>query len=171
MSLRRPREFLRPRLQVLEEGRPRLDRSAACHRAVVRRVLLHGRQHGRRRQDQQVGDGARARREERHRSSRTKCRGWCRPPSGSGEKMHEKWYAGETISVGNRPGRGVGDAGVDGGLHGDARQRRHAGDAAPAESGRRRQRVEAGAAAGAAVDSRRSSPRSCRRSATACGWW
>ena len=34
------------------------------------------------------------------------------------EKMHEKWYAGETISVGHRPGAGVGDAGLDGGLHG-----------------------------------------------------
>ena len=37
------RELLRPRLQVLEEGRPRLDRSAPRDRAVVRRVLLHGR--------------------------------------------------------------------------------------------------------------------------------
>ena len=32
---------------------------------------------------------------------RTKSRGWCRPPSGSGcTPRHEKWYAGETISVG-----------------------------------------------------------------------
>ena len=51
-------------------------------------------------------------------------------------------------------GAGVGDAGVDGGLHGDARQRRHARDAAPAQGGRRRQRVEAGAAAAAAVEDR-----------------
>ncbi len=65
--LRRPREFLRPRLQVLEEGRARLDRSAPRHRTVVRRLFLHRRQHGRRRQDQQVGDAARARRQERHR--------------------------------------------------------------------------------------------------------
>ena len=57
------------------------------------------------------------------------------------EQMHEKWYAGETISVGDRPGPGVGDAGVDGGLHGDARQRRHARHAAPAEGGRRWQRA------------------------------
>ena len=42
------------------------------------------------------------------------------------EKMHEKWYAGETISVAIGQGAGLGDAGVDGGLHGDARQRRHA---------------------------------------------
>ena len=59
--------LLRPAVQVLEEGRPRLDRSAPRHRAVVQRVLLHRRQHGRRRQDPQVGDAARARREERHR--------------------------------------------------------------------------------------------------------
>ena len=32
-------------------------------------------------------------------------RGSCRPPSGSGEKMHEKWYAGETISGRHRTGR------------------------------------------------------------------
>ena len=65
----RRRELLRPLLQVLEEGRPRLGRPAARHRAVVRRLLLHGRQHARRRQDQQVGDAARPRREERHRSA------------------------------------------------------------------------------------------------------
>ena len=33
--------FLRPSVQVLEEGRPRLDGSAPCHRAVVQRLLLH----------------------------------------------------------------------------------------------------------------------------------
>ena len=48
----------------------------------------------------------------------------------------------------------VADAGLDGRLHGDARQRRHARHAAPAQGGRRWQRVEAGADAGAA--SRRS---------------
>ena len=78
---------------------------------------------------------------------------------------------GETISVSIGQGAGVGDAGVDGGLHGDARQRRHARDAAPAQGGRRWERVEAGAGAGAAVAGRRSSRRSCRRFATACGWW
>ena len=57
------------RLQVLEEGRPRHDRPAPCDRAVVQRLLLHRRQHGRHRQDQQVGDAARPRREERHRSA------------------------------------------------------------------------------------------------------
>ncbi len=50
-ALRRPRELLRPRFQVLEAGRSRLDRSAPRDRAVVRRVLLHGRQHRRGGQD------------------------------------------------------------------------------------------------------------------------
>ena len=70
----------------------------------------------------------------------------------------------------DRPGAGLGDAGLDGRLHGDARQRRHPGDAAPGEGGRRGQGLDAGADAAAAVHDRRSSPRSCRRSATACGW-
>ena len=58
----------------------------------------------------------------------------------------------------DRPGRGVGDAGVDGGLHGDARQRRHARHAAPAQGGGRWHRLEAGAAAGAAVAGRHRMP-------------
>ena len=71
----------------------------------------------------------------------------------------------------DRPGPGVGDAGLDGGLHGDARQRRHARHAAPSQGGRRRQRVEGRC--------RRPPPQSkveidhgqrCRRFATACGW-
>ena len=66
-ALRRARDLLRPPLQVLEEGRPRHDRSAPRDRAVVQRLLLHGRQHDRHRQDPQVGDAARPRREERHR--------------------------------------------------------------------------------------------------------
>ena len=45
------------------------DRPAPRDRAVVQRLLLHGRQHGRHRQDQQVGDAARPGREERHRSA------------------------------------------------------------------------------------------------------
>ena len=70
-------------------------------------------------------------------------------------RFNEKWYAGETISVSIGQGAGVGDAGVDGGLHGDARQRRHARHAAPAQGGRRRDGLEAGAGAGAAVEGRR----------------
>ena len=71
---------------------------------------------------------------------------------------------------GNRAGTGDGDADVDGGLHGDARQRRHPCDAAPAESGRRWQRLEAGAGAGAAIDRSRSGRPTCKRSGTVCGW-
>ena len=70
------------------------------------------------------------------------------------EKMHEKWYAGETISVGIGQGQVSVTPGVDGGLHGDARQRRHARDAAPAQGRGRWQRVEAGAAAAAAIEGR-----------------
>ena len=55
-------------------------------------------------------------------------------------------------------GAGVADAGLDGGLHGDARQRRHARDAAPAQGGRRRHGLEAGAAAAAAIDGSTSMP-------------
>ena len=88
-----------------KKGGHGIDRSAARDRAVVRRVLLHRRQHARRRQDQQVGDAARPRREERHRSAERSARASCRRPSGSSEQMHEKWYAGETISVGDRAGR------------------------------------------------------------------
>ena len=41
------RRVLRPRVQVLEGGRPRHDRSAPRDRAVVQRLLLHDRQHDR----------------------------------------------------------------------------------------------------------------------------
>ncbi len=70
----------------------------------------------------------------------------------------------------HRPGAGVDDADLDGRLHGDARQRRHARDAAPAESRRRRQRLEAGAAAGAAGKTDDRSREACRSFETACGW-
>ena len=51
------------------------------------------------------------------------------------ERKQEKWYAGETISVGDRAGRGCGDAGVDGRVYGHPRERRHPGHAAPAQGG------------------------------------
>jgi penicillin-binding protein 2 len=51
-ELRRPRDLLRPYVRLLEEVRTRHHRSASRHRAVVRRVLLHRRQPGGRRQDQ-----------------------------------------------------------------------------------------------------------------------
>ena len=53
----------------------------------------------------------------------------------------------------DRPGAGVGDADLAGRDDVDDRQRRHPRDAAPPQGGRRRQRVEAGAAAAAAVAS------------------
>ena len=49
--------------------RARHGRSAPRDRAVVQRVLLHGREHDRHRPDPQVGDASRPRREERHRSA------------------------------------------------------------------------------------------------------
>ena len=49
------------------QGRPRQRRHAPRDRAVVQRLLLHARQHARRRPDPQVGVGARPRRAERHR--------------------------------------------------------------------------------------------------------
>ena len=42
-------------------------RHAPRDRAVLQRLLLHARQHARRRPDPQVGDGARPRRQDRHR--------------------------------------------------------------------------------------------------------
>ena len=76
---------------------------------------------------------ARPGRDERHRSAERSAGPGAVDGVEARRQKHEKWYAGETISVGDRPGRGLGDAGVDGGLHGDARQRRHARDAAPAQ--------------------------------------
>ena len=52
----------------------------------------------------------------------------------------KKWYAGETISVVDRPGPGLGDADLAGRLRGDARQRRHARHAAPRQGDGRRAR-------------------------------
>jgi penicillin-binding protein 2 len=54
-------------LGALEAGRSRHGRFAARDRAVLQRVLLYRRQHGRDRPHQQVGDAARTRREERDR--------------------------------------------------------------------------------------------------------
>ena len=122
------------------------------------------------RQDQQVGDAARPRREERHRSAERSA------GARAVHRVEAREDAREVVRGRNdlgrhRPGPGVGDAGLDGGLHGDARQRRHARHAASAQGRRRWQRVEAGAAAAAAVARSTSIRRSCRRFATACGWW
>ena len=81
-ALRRRRDFLRPLLRLLEEGRPRRGRPAPGDRAVLRRLLLHRRQHARRRSHQQVGDALRPRREVEHRSAERAAPGWCRRRSG-----------------------------------------------------------------------------------------
>ena len=47
-------------------------------------------------------------------------------PRGRRRTKEKKWYAGETISVAIGQGQVVGDADFDGGLHGDARERRDA---------------------------------------------
>ena len=127
-------------------------------------------QHGRRRQDQQVGDAARPRREERHRPAERSAGPRAVDRVEAAADRTRSGTPGETISVGDRPGRGVGDAGLDGGLHGDARQRRHARHAAPAQGGRRWRR--AGSRCRRRRRSRRSTsiPRSFRRFATVCGW-
>ena len=61
------------------------------------------------------------------------------------QRTGEKWYAGETISVCDRAGPGVGDADLAGRDDGVGGQRRHAHRAAP--GARRRQRQGLGAAA------------------------
>ncbi len=58
------------------------------------------------------------------------------------EKMHEKWVRGRDDLGRDRSGRSGGDTGVDGRLRGGARQRRHSHNAAPAEGGRCRPRLE-----------------------------
>ena len=60
---------LRPLLQVSPQGRARLGGHAARAREVVQRLLLHPRQHARRRQDPQVGREARDGGQDRHRSA------------------------------------------------------------------------------------------------------
>ncbi len=65
--LSRRRDLLRAVLQVPPGRRAWLRRPAPCHRAVVQRLLLHGRQHARRRSAAQVVRAARPGRQERHR--------------------------------------------------------------------------------------------------------
>ena len=77
------RHVLRAVLQVPSEGRPRLRRSAPRDREVLQHLLLHGRQHARRRQDVQVVGEARPRAARAASICRTKSRASCRRPSGS----------------------------------------------------------------------------------------
>ncbi len=50
----------------------------------------------------------------------------------------ERWYPAKRSPCRNRTGCGLGHAGVDGGVHGDDRQRRHARHTAPRQGDRRR---------------------------------
>ena len=82
-ELRRRRQLLRPLLQVPPEGRPRHRRHAPRDREVVQRLLLHARQHARRRPDPQVGREARDWRARPASTCRTSRRASCPQPSGS----------------------------------------------------------------------------------------
>ena len=108
-------DVLRTLLQMLEEGRARQRRSPARDRAVVRRLLLHGREHARRRPHQQVGDAVRPRREVGI-DLPNEVQGPRALDRVEGADTKEKWYAGRDDLGRDRPGAGVGDAGVDGGL-------------------------------------------------------
>ena len=121
------RTFYGRYFRLLEEGRPRCGRPAPRDRAVLRRLLLHGRQHARRRSDQQVGDALRPRRASRTSICRTSCKGSCRRRSGRRRPREPKWYPGETISVSIGQGQVSGHAHLDGGL-----RRRRSPTAAPA---------------------------------------
>ena len=144
-------DVLRPIVPVLAAQRPgpRHHRSAPGDREVVQRLLLHRRQHGRHRQDPQVGDAARPRREDRHRSAERDA------GAGAVAGVEARAVQGEVVrrrdDLGlDRPGRGGADADLDGGLHLDDRQRRHPPDAASPQGGGRWDRMEGCAAAGAA---------------------
>ena len=140
------RHVLRTVLQVPPRRRPRQRRPAPRDREVVQHLLLHGRQHARRRQDVQVVREARPRAEERHRSAERESRASCRRPSGSMKRTQRALVSGRNDLGGDRPGPAVGDADVDGGDDGDGRQRRHARRAAPRQGVRRRQGLAAGGA-------------------------
>ena len=164
------RHLLRAHFRVLEQGGHGSMDLRARDRAVVRRVLLHRRAtwsastrstSGRPRSALGVKSGIDLPNEVQGLVPSTEWKRRVRRRSGT---------RGETISVGNRPGRGRGDAGLDGRLHGDARQRRHARHAAPAQSRRRRKRLEADARAAAAVANRHRAREACKRFATVCGW-
>ena len=114
--LQRRREFYGRYFQCWKKGGHGIDRPAPRDRAVVRRVLLHRRQHARGRPDPQVGDAVRAGREVDI-DLPNELQGLVPSTRVEGDVHKEKkWYAGETISVVDRPGAGVGDAAVAGRL-------------------------------------------------------
>ena len=77
------RHLLRALLQVPPGRRPWQRRSAPRDREVLQHLLLHGRQHARRRQDVQVVGKARPRAQERHRSAQRSREHRARRRSGS----------------------------------------------------------------------------------------
>ena len=137
------RHVLRPLLQVPSRRRPRLRRSAPRDREVLQHLLLHGRQHARRRQDVQVVREARPRAEERHRPAE-RSREHRALDRVEAEALQRALVSGRDDFGRDRPGPVVGHADVDGGDDGDRRQRRHARRAAPREGLRRRQGLGAG---------------------------
>ena len=84
-ELSRPRGVLRTELRLLAAERPRPRRRGppARHRAFVQRVLLHDRQHGRASTRSTSGRRCSASAKKPASICRTKCRGWCRRPSGN----------------------------------------------------------------------------------------
>ena len=148
------RHVLRPLLQVPSRRRPRQRRPAARDREVLQHLLLHGRQHARRRQDVQVVREAGPRAEERHRPAE-RSREHRALDRMEAEAHKRALVSGRNDFGRDRPGAVVGHADVDGGDDGDRRQRRHARRAAPGEGLRRRQGLGTG---------RRSRRRRLRRS-------
>ena len=82
-ALRRRGQLLRTLFQVLEEGRPRVGRPQDRDCAVVRRLLLHRRQHARRRSRSTSGPRCSGLASRAASICRTRSRVWCRRPSGS----------------------------------------------------------------------------------------
>ena len=85
-------------------------------------------------------------------------------------RLKQPWYPGETISVAIGQGQVSVTPDLDGRVHGSARQRRPRGDAARAQGGGRRGRLEARADAACTGRCRASGPKRSRRFTTASGW-
>ncbi|MCK7471678.1 MAG: hypothetical protein MZU95_13580 [Desulfomicrobium escambiense] len=141
-----------------------------AHREVVQHVLLHDRQHGRRRSHQQVGRRRWASRAARASTCRTRPRASCRPPPGRRRGPASSWYAGETISVAIGQGQVSVTPLALAALYAAVGERRHPLSAAPAEGHRRRRRMDAGRPASAAGRQAQAGDRS-PRCTTGCGSW
>ena len=92
------RQFLRPLVSVSPQERPRQRRPAPRDREVVQRLLLHARQHARRRSHSQVGGQSRPAGRSgidlpNEQDSLVPSSEWKKQRTG------ERWYPGETISV------------------------------------------------------------------------